>query len=261
MNASFAMLVLPTAVMVGCGPITFDGQQADNAQPKNVAPLLADNPGPPPAAPQVQARHRKQKPIQPEPPQEPAYPVADLDLPTEPPPKPVEPPRRETRIGDEVRFVRKALLAVDDPAWDAMREAIGAQDKYGLFELMVDGKVFAVDRGYRAKLLKRSFSADKVRITEGPQIGKAGWVVSEFVQDAMIPLRPDRPAKRPDIIGAKGSKDRLAWLMSQAKALEGADNRASAEYYKVVCEQFPRSAEAKRAWARLKVLNERDKTR
>lgn len=74
------------------------------------------------------------------------------------------------------------FLAVDDEAWDQMFEAINAKDEIGLQALVLNGAVYNVRSGTKARILDIAFANYKVRLQDGPNAGIAGWVVREFVQ-------------------------------------------------------------------------------
>jgi hypothetical protein len=79
---------------------------------------------------------------------------------------------------------KATFVAVDDAAWDAMWEALDADDTVGLTDLRLAGKVLLVPAGTHALVLDPAVTAIKVRVTEGPFAGKAGWAVREHVAPA-----------------------------------------------------------------------------
>lgn len=87
-------------------------------------------------------------------------------------------------IGDVVKLKHSqapSFLAIDSDAWDKMTEAISAKDETGMRKLMLRGKVFLIKEDLKAKILDIGFTSYKVRITDGPHEGKAGWVYRELV--------------------------------------------------------------------------------
>ena len=106
---------------------------------------------------------------------------------------PLSPPTPATRqstgatTGDDVILKwsdsdSSGYLAVDDAAWDAMFEAINANDEIGVMQLVGAGRVYVVQSGTSARVLDTGFTSYKVRLMDGPSAGVAGWVVREFVQ-------------------------------------------------------------------------------
>jgi hypothetical protein len=73
-------------------------------------------------------------------------------------------------------------VAVDETSFDALVKSSVKGDSYGVAELVAAGKVFGVDGPVRVLLLDSTFTKCKVRILEGPQTGRAGWVPTEWVK-------------------------------------------------------------------------------
>lgn len=74
------------------------------------------------------------------------------------------------------------LVAIDDPTWDAMNQALAAQDKVGLLRLSDAGKIFVAPQGTPALVIDIGTFSRKVRILDGPHRDEAGWVAVEFVR-------------------------------------------------------------------------------
>ena len=72
-------------------------------------------------------------------------------------------------------------LAVDEQAYDELSSAMMAKDSYGCQELVNSGKVFLVEEGTEVLIIDRTLYLVKVRILEGTNQGKAGWVIHEAV--------------------------------------------------------------------------------
>jgi hypothetical protein len=114
-----------------------------------------------------------------------------------PPPPPPPAPRPRTRpaaprppiftVGDVGRLISPdgkripVARAEDDGAWDAMNEALLAQDEEGFVRLVASGRVLVVPSGTGARVLDVGFVSRKVRLLDGPQHGKAGWVAAEYL--------------------------------------------------------------------------------
>lgn len=72
-------------------------------------------------------------------------------------------------------------IAVDSAAWSEAYKASTAGDKHGLYELIVAGRLFVVDDGTPGLLLSIGMQQHEVRILDGPQTGKKGWIDTKLV--------------------------------------------------------------------------------
>ncbi|MCK5061954.1 hypothetical protein KAR28_05425 [Candidatus Parcubacteria bacterium] len=93
----------------------------------------------------------------------------------------------EVIIDNETEFV---LLGRTKDDFAELQKISLAQDTFGLAQMMEAGRIFEVKRGTKAKLLDSEtnlfdYNSDKrqVRILEGLQIGKSGWVNYDFVKN------------------------------------------------------------------------------
>lgn len=82
----------------------------------------------------------------------------------------------DPKSGDE-----EWLVAVDEEALDALTDASVARDSYGISELLMAHKLFAVPVNTRVKVIDTTATKTKIRVLEGDQMGKDGWVSYEFV--------------------------------------------------------------------------------
>lgn len=73
------------------------------------------------------------------------------------------------------------LLAVTEESFDELVEASVAKDYLGMAELMAIGAVFEVPNHTKVLVIDRAFGKKKVRILEGDEFGRAGWVPYEFL--------------------------------------------------------------------------------
>jgi len=73
-----------------------------------------------------------------------------------------------------------ALIA-DPDSYDDYLNAMTAQDKYGIAELLTANKLFLVLNGTRVKVIDREMGIRKVRVLDGEMEGRAGWTAMEFV--------------------------------------------------------------------------------
>jgi hypothetical protein len=107
-------------------------------------------------------------------------------------PRPSSPPDTPTPtgvpVGDEARLHSTDLdsisVCLDEEAFDRCTEVLLAKDEYGLYELVVAGRVFFVPNDTQVLVLavRRSPHSIKVRILGGEHAGRAGWVQSAWVK-------------------------------------------------------------------------------
>lgn len=69
-----------------------------------------------------------------------------------------------------------------EDAWDAMWEALNANDKIGMNKLIAAGRVALIESGTKGKILVVGFGSCKVRLLSGAYATEAVWVVKEAVQ-------------------------------------------------------------------------------
>lgn len=75
----------------------------------------------------------------------------------------------------------RALLAVDERAYDDMMSAAVANDNAALMRMGVDGKVFALDEGTRVRIVDGGLFKSRVSALEGRQAGRAGWLPNHLL--------------------------------------------------------------------------------
>lgn len=56
------------------------------------------------------------------------------------------------------------------------------KDMRGLLVMMLAGEAFGVDNGTKVSIVDPGILRTEVRVSSGPQIGRSGWVPTEFVQ-------------------------------------------------------------------------------
>ena len=92
--------------------------------------------------------------------------------------------------GVEARLVigniEQLYVAIDEDIYDEFRNVIQIKDGYGMLELFQAGKIFEVDNDIRVLLIERgtTFTVTtswKVRVLEGSNLGKAGWVHHSWI--------------------------------------------------------------------------------
>jgi predicted nucleic acid-binding Zn ribbon protein len=74
------------------------------------------------------------------------------------------------------------IIGVNEEAQKAITEASVAEDGYGLMELVAAGKAFTVLNCTKVKILDTGFAIRKIRVLEGGQKNRSGWVPYEFVK-------------------------------------------------------------------------------
>ncbi|HEY1037158.1 MAG TPA: hypothetical protein VGE62_01090 [Candidatus Paceibacterota bacterium] len=72
------------------------------------------------------------------------------------------------------------LVATDEDAFDAYTKSSIAKDQAGIAELIAAKKAFIIPNCTKANVIDQSFTARKVRISEGEFNQSSGWVAMEF---------------------------------------------------------------------------------
>lgn len=83
--------------------------------------------------------------------------------------------------GEEGHLSGDIFVAATEEAYDELTAAIGRNDDYGMTELIARGSVFFVTGGTRILVMDSSFASRRIRVLEGDQVGKSGWVPVEVV--------------------------------------------------------------------------------
>jgi hypothetical protein len=116
-----------------------------------------------------------------------AAPAAPVDQPpVEPAPAPVASSDNGLLPGDIVildsPYRGRAMLAVDDAAWDDMQRAAKIGTIAEFANLIRQGKVLSVANGTEAEIVENSFSAYLVRLGGNEHNGRGGWIERDFVK-------------------------------------------------------------------------------
>jgi hypothetical protein len=76
------------------------------------------------------------------------------------------------------------FLAADMAAYTAMVKAARAEDRDGTRELFEAGRILPVDAGVKARVLEVDVGSRgvRVRVSEGPATGRAGWAMVSFIR-------------------------------------------------------------------------------
>lgn len=75
-----------------------------------------------------------------------------------------------------------AFVAADDAAFDELTKAASAGDQVGIRELVRGGRVFLVPQNTRILVIENGVFSVRIRVLDGLQKDKAGWVPAEFVK-------------------------------------------------------------------------------
>lgn len=92
------------------------------------------------------------------------------------------------RIGDIAYLQLKdgqddVWVSEDEQTYKELIDAVMAQDNIGIKKLVLySGRVFTVDSGTKVLVLESGLERAKVRILEGDNYGKSGWVIRQAVQ-------------------------------------------------------------------------------
>ena len=102
----------------------------------------------------------------------------------QPSPTPSLNPGEEARL--VVSNVDRLYVANDEDLYDEFRKAIDIKDAYGMLELFQRGKIFEADNDIKVLLLERGTTLWvttrwKIRVLEGTNLGKAGWVHHSWI--------------------------------------------------------------------------------
>ncbi|XOB41784.1 MAG: hypothetical protein ACKKMS_00070 [Candidatus Nealsonbacteria bacterium] len=76
----------------------------------------------------------------------------------------------------------KIVLGITKEDQDKIGKALSAEDWMGITELISIGKAFSVGICTKAKVIDRAMFLRQVRILEGENIGKSGWLPYEWIK-------------------------------------------------------------------------------
>lgn len=98
-------------------------------------------------------------------------------------PEPVKIASKSTSIefGDEVFINTEDFAGVTEEDCDVLLKAFRAKDNYGVAELINQGRVFKVTPNTKAKVIGRTITLYELRILEGNNQGKSGFLPVEYV--------------------------------------------------------------------------------
>jgi hypothetical protein len=75
----------------------------------------------------------------------------------------------------------KAIIALTKNDYKELTKIYLANDTIGIGDFLLSGKGFAVPKGTKVLVTDTAVGARKVRVLEGDNIGKAGWIAMEWV--------------------------------------------------------------------------------
>ena len=73
-------------------------------------------------------------------------------------------------------------VAVTEADFQAMQKHLLASDWQGIMDLMLQDRVFLVQRGTRCRVISQGFERRELRILRGPMAGRSGWVQHTVVR-------------------------------------------------------------------------------
>lgn len=76
----------------------------------------------------------------------------------------------------------EVVVGIDEETESAITNASLAKDEYGINELITTGKAFVVPNCTKVKIIDTKVATLQVRILEGTQVNKSGWVPFEFAR-------------------------------------------------------------------------------
>lgn len=77
---------------------------------------------------------------------------------------------------------KSILVATTKESQEKVSKILLANDELGISEVLLSGEAFAVPNCTKVKVIDTAVAIRQVRIFEGDQIGKSGWVAFEFVK-------------------------------------------------------------------------------
>ena len=76
----------------------------------------------------------------------------------------------------------KVLLGTTKEAQDKVGKTLLAKDEMGIAELLITGEAFGVAICTKAKVIDSAVGIRQVRILEGENLGKSGWLPYEWIK-------------------------------------------------------------------------------
>lgn len=77
---------------------------------------------------------------------------------------------------------KEVAVAIDEAAFDELHAAFRTKDWHGVAELFLSNRAFGAETNSRVLIIDRAFGKKKVRVLEGKQTGRAGWVKVEYLK-------------------------------------------------------------------------------
>ncbi len=74
-------------------------------------------------------------------------------------------------------------VAITKDALDKMTRSFNVKDEIGFDNLFLSGQAFWTESGTKVLVIDMSFATRKIRILEGSQYGRSGWVPYEWVKN------------------------------------------------------------------------------
>ncbi|OGD56943.1 hypothetical protein A2V71_03015 [Candidatus Berkelbacteria bacterium RBG_13_40_8] len=89
-------------------------------------------------------------------------------------------------IGSEHKITNSSggtiYIATNRDSWNQLSKAVMAGDDTGVNNLLVSGRIFPVNVGSKVKIIDQDWTVLQVRVQNGTNSGRSGWVGSEFLK-------------------------------------------------------------------------------
>ncbi len=81
---------------------------------------------------------------------------------------------------------RRMRVAASAEAFDRYEKLTAKNDQLQIQQMMLKGELFAVTRGTEVEMLDRDTARSQIRVKNGPQAGKEGFVPSQHVEQVFL---------------------------------------------------------------------------
>jgi hypothetical protein len=93
---------------------------------------------------------------------------------------------RAAHIGDEARLYappgyKYSFVAVNRQDCYELQKVLSEEDFAGIRRLAESDRIYSMDAGAKVKVLSDSFNERQIKLLEGPDAGKTGWVPFEWL--------------------------------------------------------------------------------
>lgn len=99
------------------------------------------------------------------------------------PPTPVEKQHDSTNVDWKVTTMTDtAFVARNRESLNRLVKLQAVGDKDGIALLMLDGELFVIEKYRQVRVIDRGFSTSEIRVMNGPEKGRSGYVLSDFLK-------------------------------------------------------------------------------